>query len=167
MQASEDLEAGKPYIVYPTRSTLASVAEVISGVTISNTATPSTITIYDASNNPYTYQGIYIPTVLERGNKNIIFIGPDNKIYWPNTDNPMKAFRAYFTLPSSNTSSNFSLSTEEQGVVNNISMAEVSGLGSHCSADGIYTLYGQLVGTSTDQLPKGIYITNGRKFIVK
>ena len=167
VQASEDLEAGKPYIVYPTRSTSTSVAEVISGVTMSNTATPGTVTINDDNNNPYIFQGIYIPSVLERGNKNIIFIGTNNKLYWPNSNNPMKAFRAYFTLPSSTTSSNFSLSTEEQGVVNNISMTEVSCLNHQCSTGSIYTIHGQLVGTSTDLLPKGIYVTNGHKFVIK
>ena len=164
--ATADLVAGTPYIVYPTISRAADAAVSIDGVTITST-TPDIVTKNDNNGNAYTFQGIYVPTVLEKGNKSIIFIGANNKFYWPNSDNPMKAFRAYFTLPSSTSSTNVSLSTEEQGVSNGISLSEVSGLDIQGTSNGIYTIHGQLVGTSTDQQPKGIYIINGHKFIVK
>ena len=164
---SDDLQAGIPYIVYPTIST---TSQEISGVTIASTAEPAVVTKADNSGKTYTYQGIYTPTRLDNiaeDPKQVLFIGANNKFYWPNTSNPMKAFRAYFILPSAGTSSNFSLSTEEQGVSDGISLSEVTGLGIQGSPSSIYTIHGQLVGSFSDQLPKGIYIANGRKFIVK
>ncbi len=164
---SDDLQAGIPYIVYPTIST---TSQEISGVTIASTAEPAVVTKADNSGKIYTYQGIYIPTRLDNiagDPKQVLFIGANNKFYWPKTSNPMKAFRAYFILPSAGASSNFSLSTEEQGVSDGISLSEVTGLDIQGSPNNIYTLHGQLVGSFSDQLPKGIYIANGRKFIVK
>ena len=165
---SDDLQAGIPYIVYPT--TISTTSQEISGVTMACTAEPAVVTKADNSGKTYTYQGIYTPTRLDNiaeDPKQVLFIGANNKFYWPNTSNPMKAFRAYFILPSTGTSSNFSLSTEEQGVSDGISLSEVIGLDIQGSPSSIYTIHGQLVGSFSDQLPKGIYIANGRKFIVK
>ena len=33
--------------------------------------------------------------------------------------------------------------------------------------DGVYNLQGQRVGNTTEGLPSGIYIVNGRKFVVR
>ena len=167
---SDDLQAGIPYIVYPTISTVSNQEVTINGVNMASTTEPGTVTQTDNTNNVYTYQGIYVPTRLDNiaeDPKQVLFIGANNKFYWPNTSNPMKAFRAYFILPSAGTSSNVSLSTEEQGVSDGISFFEVTGLDIQGSPNSIYTIHGQVVGSSSDQLPKGIYISNGHKFIVK
>ena len=38
---------------------------------------------------------------LEMDNQNYLFIGANNTVYWPNTSNKMKAFRAYFLVSGS------------------------------------------------------------------
>ncbi len=162
-EVSGNSVAGTPYIIYPTKSISSGETVSIDGVTISSSA-PTTVEKTDRSDNTYTYQGIYVPTVLEKGNKSIIFIGANNKFYWPNTDSPMKAFRAYFTLPSQASSSNISLSTEDQGVTDRIQLSEIQGIE---ASGNIYSIHGQYVGNSPNDLPKGLYITNGHKFIVK
>ena len=110
----DDLAAGIPYIVYPTKSLASEEAEKLTEVVIS-TPSPQAITINDENGNAFTYQGIYVPTRIDNikdDPKQVLFIGPDNHIYWPNTSNPLKGFRAYFTLPSSTYSANVYLSTE-------------------------------------------------------
>ena len=36
---------------------------------------------------------------MENGDHNNLFIGANNTLYWPNTDNKLKGFRAYFQVP--------------------------------------------------------------------
>ena len=36
---------------------------------------------------------------MENGNHNNLFIGANNTLYWPNTDNKLRGFRAYFQVP--------------------------------------------------------------------
>lgn len=37
---------------------------------------------------------------MENGDHNNLFIGANNTLYWPNTDNKLKGFRAYFQVPT-------------------------------------------------------------------
>lgn len=37
-------------------------------------------------------------TQLENGNENYLFVGENNTLYWPNSDNKLKGFRAYFKV---------------------------------------------------------------------
>ena len=36
---------------------------------------------------------------MENGDHNNLFIGANNILYWPNTDNKLRGFRAYFQVP--------------------------------------------------------------------
>lgn len=40
-------------------------------------------------------------TQLENGNTNYLFLGRNNTLYWPNSNNKMKGFRAYFKVSGS------------------------------------------------------------------
>ena len=40
-------------------------------------------------------------TQLENGNENYLFVGANNTLYWPNTNNKLKGFRAYFKVSGS------------------------------------------------------------------
>ena len=44
------------------------------------------------------FVGVYSPTVLEQGNLNLLFLGASNTLYWNNTANNIKGFRAYFDI---------------------------------------------------------------------
>ena len=151
------LEAGKPYIVLPTKTVERDAVVVISDVTLTNTK-PEVVTI-----DGYTFQGIYAPTSFEANDKSIRFIGSGNKFYYPNSPNPMRAFRAYFTLPTGTTEAKVGMSfDEDMGVATGIVAVDGG------AVDGrIYSMSGQYVGTSTQGLPRGLYIRDGRKFVVK
>lgn len=166
VKVTDNLVAGQPYIVYPTQSVENGAVVAIPNVNITSTS-PAVQEVTAPDESKYKFQGIYNPTVLEKDNKKIIFIGANNKFYYPNSNNAMKAFRAYFTLPTDLSADAIFLTTEDHGVTSSIQMAEVSGLYTNMASQRIYSISGQYMGTQTDRLPKGIYIINGQKFIIK
>ena len=95
-----------------------------------------------------------------RPEKGTYFFG-DSKLYKQETDEKinMKAFRWSFT--SSETFNAKAFSMEEI-----LSIIKIPSTFTAESAK-IYTLEGQFVGTSLRTLPKGIYISQGRKIVIK
>lgn len=154
------LEAGVPYIVLPTKTVESNAVAVVSDVKLTSTQQVVTKT---ADGKEYTFQGIYAPTSFAANDKSIRFIGSGNKFYYPNSPNPMRAFRAYFKLPAGTTEAKVGMSfDEDMGVATGIVAVDGG------AVDGrIYSMSGQYVGTSTQGLPRGLYIRDGRKFVVK
>lgn len=84
------LEAGKPYLLKPS---LDVVNPSFEGVTITATS-PA-----DQTSDEYiSFHATYAPTDLEGGNRNILFLGSGNELFWPASDGQIKAFRAYFEV---------------------------------------------------------------------
>lgn len=83
------LEAGKPYLLKP--------ADDVSSVMFFDDMTIEK----DLSNTETEYvdfKGVYSPTSLEGGNRNLLFLGAGNELFWPASDGQIKAFRAYFEV---------------------------------------------------------------------
>jgi hypothetical protein len=155
------LQAGVPYIVLPTKTVECNAVAVVSDVKLTSTQ-PGVVT-KTADGRDYTFQGIYAPKSFTVGDKSIRFIGSGNKFYYPNSENPMRAFRAYFTLPSGATDAKVGMSfDEDMGVATGIVAVDGGAVSGR-----IYSMSGQYVGTSTQGLPRGLYIRDGRKFVVK
>ncbi len=165
VDANTSTVAGTPYLVKPTQDV---TSEVINDVKIVKATDGKPAPV---ESNGYKFQGIYSPTALEdmgADPENILFLGRGSQLLTPSTDSkPMKGFRAYFILNSSNGASGLSLTTEDGGIINSISLAEVDGLYTNMDNNRVYSISGQYIGTKTEGLAKGIYIVNGRKFIVK
>ena len=93
------LEAGVPYLVKwdkaadyddnPTDYDI--VSPVFLGVTVSNVNTPVT-----SSDGNVEFRGNYSPVALPGGNASNLYLGTNNKLYWPSADKTIKSFRAYF-----------------------------------------------------------------------
>ena len=83
------LEAGKPYLLQPSVEVTNPSFE---GVTIGATAP------VDIETSLIDFKGTFAPTNLEVGNHNILCLGASNSLFWPNTSNPIKGFRAYFEV---------------------------------------------------------------------
>ena len=84
------LTAGKPYLLQPSVDV---VNPSFEGVTIGVTA-PA-----DQTSDTYiSFHGTFAPTSLEGGNKNLLFLGADNELFWPESDGDLKGFRAYFEV---------------------------------------------------------------------
>ena len=87
---TDAIEAGKPYLIRW------AVADNITVQTFSNV----TITAAQgqAVGEGVQYVGSIGRTQLEINNQNYLFVGENNTLYWPNTSNKMRAFRAYFIV---------------------------------------------------------------------
>lgn len=143
------LEAGVPYLVYPEQDV--DVFNVF-GSTIDSELKPVSLASWD-------FIGIYDPVTLYAGDTSVLFLGEGNTLYYPNVTNDLKAFRAYFKT-SSESCANICV----DGISTGITTATLDGN----DGDGrIYNVSGQFIGTQSSSLPKGVYLRNGNKIIVK
>ena len=84
------LEAGKPYLLQPAVDVENPVFE---GVTI------GAVSPADQTSDTYiSFHGTYRPTELEGGNKNLLFLGAGNELFYPSTTANIYGFRAYFEV---------------------------------------------------------------------
>ena len=152
----ETMEAGKPYLVEPTRS---STTIEVKNVTI-KVLSPEYDVAEDNGGNIYSFQGTFEPYAFTATDGTELFLGKDNTLYMPQSKGQkMKGFRAYFTTPKAN---------ESLKVVVNGQTTTISSLMSGKTLTGkVYNLNGQYVGTSLEGLAKGVYVMNGQKFVVK
>ena len=143
------LEAGVPYLVFP--------EEDVETITIQGTLIDSELK--PVSQSSWEFVGIYDPTTLYAGDTSVLFLGEGNTLYYPNVTNDLKAFRAYFRT-TGQSSANICV----DGISTGITTATLDGN----EGDGrIYNVSGQFMGNQTRDLPKGVYLRNGNKIIVK
>lgn len=111
-------------------------------------------------NGNYTLTGIFSKTILTTDD---IYVASDDKLKAGNGTNSLKAFRAYFKYTGgSSPASELFLNIDGETTA----ISEVIGL--EVITDGpVYNLNGQQVSTTKEGLAKGMYIMNGKKFIVK
>ena len=157
----KDLHAGTPYLVLPSQPQTASSPIVLTGVNI--TATSAGYVTIDG----YTFQGIYSPTPFTINDRTIRFVAADNKLKYPNTTNPLKALRAYFKVPVSGGSGAQTQNAKDYTfAVDSFVPTSIANIQIEGDGDGaIYNIGGQRV--EGKSLPKGIYIRDGKKFVVK
>ena len=152
---STSIEAGKPYIVKPTKEV---VDPTFTGVNIEATAAKQ------VGANGYFMQGIYsVKTDLTTDGTNL-FLGDGNKFYKPlgTTTAKMKGMRAFFIVPQG---TNFAaLRANIDGATTAID--ELTTVVEQPTDNRIYNLQGQFVGTSFEGL-HGVYVQNGKKVLVK
>lgn len=153
----ETMEAGKPYLVEPTK---ASTTIEVKNVTISKLSGEKSEVI-DNNTIVYTFQGTFEPYAFKTNDGTELFLGKDNTLYMPQSvGQRMKGFRAYFTTDAK--------ANEFPKVVVNGQTTTISSLMSGKIMTGkVYNLNGQYVGTSLEGLAKGVYVMNGQKFVVK
>lgn len=84
------LTAGKPYLIKPSAD---AVNPSFTGVTISATSPAA-----ETEDAYIWFYGVYAPTELEANNKNLLFLGANNTLYWPSVTGNIKGFRAYFNV---------------------------------------------------------------------
>lgn len=152
--ASTTIEAGKPYIVKPTKEV---VDPIFTGVNI-------------VENDPvksgadgFFMQGTYgaKTDLLDDGTN--LFLGDGNKFYKPaKGSTKMKGMRAFFIVPQG---TNFAaLRANIDGATTAID--ELTAVVEQPTDNRIYNLQGEFVGTSFEGL-HGVYVQNGKKVLVK
>lgn len=152
---STNIEAGKPYIVKPTKEV---VDPTFTGVNIEAVAAKQ------VGADGYFMQGIYsVKTDLTTDGTNL-FLGDGNKFYKPSgtTTAKMKGMRAFFIVPQG---TNFAaLRANIDGATTAID--ELTTVVEQPTDNRIYNLQGQFVGTGFEGL-HGVYVQNGKKVLVK
>lgn len=84
------LAAGKPYLLQPSVDVANPSFE---GVTITAIAPAD-----QTSDEFISFHGTFAPTELTGGNKNLLFLGAGNELFWPAATGNLKGFRAYFEV---------------------------------------------------------------------
>lgn len=154
-KASTTIEAGKPYIVKPTKEV---VDPTFTGVNIVESDP------VQSGENGFYMQGTYgAKTDLTTDGTNL-FLGEGNKFYKPSgtTTAKMKGMRAFFIVPQGTNLA--ALRANIDGATTAID--ELTTVVEQPTDNRIYNLQGQFVGTSFEGL-HGVYVQNGKKVLVK
>ncbi len=161
-----ELEAGKPYIIrWASGENL--VSPVFTSVTISN-ATKNTSTTY------VDFIGTTSPFDFTANDNTKLFVGSENKLYYPNADMTLGACRAYFQLNNGLTAADVSgarMSFDEgndEVTSLNLTPALSQGEGAWYTLDGRKVANGQKPSqrhTLTERIAKGLYIYHGKKVV--
>ena len=180
------VKAGQPYLIKNSKATIDNffaddVTFTKTGIeTINNNGRKST-----KESEGYYYVGLLEPTKVNNNgdatynfnNRAVYIANPDNdgvqKLKKLSTNGTIKAFRAYLYFPVSN--NEFEAGDKESSLflsLDDILDGGITGV-DKITVDGkpvnnnIYNLNGQLVGTDASVLPQGIYVRNGKKFVIK
>ena len=160
------LTAGTPYLIRWTSGDHL-VNPVFTDVTIDADASTS------VNFNGGAFVGTYSPVSFAANTKSILFLGAENKLYWPNADMTLKACRAYFQLNNG---------AEARAIVLNFNDDEdnTTGIAPLLSPEGddagasprgglVGASWYDLQGRKLSQKPTtpGLYINKGHKVMVK
>lgn len=112
--------------------------------------------------------GTLQPTILNKGHQQLVLMS-NNQLHYmvPNPTDPMHACRAYFELTDIGTGTvaaakNFSFSID--GETTGVKVIDVNAPSTSINTR-VYNMNGQLVGTSMENLPQGIYVIAGKKVV--
>ena len=156
--------AGTPYIIKwgtPDNHPTANLTDPkFTSVTINRTYN-------DFSSNGVQFLGCYSSRTFTEDNTSILFLGSENKLYWPKSGATIGACRAYFMLDGSVSAARqvtaFSLIFGDGSSETGIESLSADSKDGKDGADAWYSLDGvRLSGKPTQ---RGIYINNGRKVI--
>lgn len=160
------ITAGKPCLIKPSK---VSDTYTIEGVTID---AEKALTI-DDPNNKFDFVGTYATTSMP---VNSHYLGNnDGKLYYITAKKEISGLKAFLKPAENNSGAKLSIafdSTDNDQDNNTTGIEAIKDYTDQDAANssankGIYNINGQFVGTNPAILPQGIYVKNGKKFIVK
>lgn len=159
------ITAGKPCLIKPSK---VNDTYTIKGVTID---AEEALTIAD-SNKKFDFVGTYVPTTMP---VNSHFLGSnDGKLYYITANKEISGLKAFFKpVSTSNAKLSIAFDSTDKDFDNNTTGIEAikdymdQDAANSSANKGIYNINGQFMGTNPAILPQGIYVKNGKKFIVK
>ena len=156
------IEAGKPYLVKWNNRFGSFSNPVFYDKAITST-TPTPVTSQDGK---VSFMGCYDAVPLTAGDRNTLFIGSNNTLYYPKRDLNLEACKAYFKINSSSAEvKNYVLNFEGEDDATSLN-EELRIKSEDISAvKGWYSLDGRMLQDKPSQ--KGIYIRNGKKVAIK
>ena len=161
------ITAGKPCLIKPSQVN-ENDTYTIKGVTID---AEQALTIAD-SNKKFDFVGTYAPTTMPA---NSHFLGSnDGKLYYITANKEISGLKAFFQpVSTSNAKLSIAFDSTDNDFDNNTTGIEAikdymdQDAANSSANKGIYNINGQFMGTNPAILPQGIYVKNGKKFIVK
>ena len=161
------ITAGKPCLIKPSQVN-ENDTYTIKGVTID---AEQALTIAD-SNKKFDFVGTYAPTTMPA---NSHFLGSnDGKLYYITADKEISGLKAFFKpVSTSNAKLSIAFDSTDNDFDNNTTGIEAikdymdQDTANSSANKGIYNINGQFMGTNPAILPQGIYVKDGKKFIVK
>ena len=155
------IEAGVPYLVKWANGDNIE-RPVFNNFTIFNDDPDETKLV--SEDGKVTFIGNYDPVVLTGGDKGSLYLGTDNKLYWPSADKTVNAFRAIFKVDTSIASQvrSFEMNFDGDTVTGIVTIEQEKG---NNRANRWYDLQGRQI--SNSKLSKGLYIHNGQVVVVK
>lgn len=152
------MTANHPYIVQATESF---GTKDIAGVTLKTYAKDENKV--EIANSSDTFMGTFVgsPSIVVFSDVEMnLFLGKDGNLYHPTADSKMKGMRAYFEVVE--------LTGSEAKVNIGGGLSSIGKLMNGEAMTGkVYNLNGQYVSNTLDGLAKGLYIMNGKKYVVK
>ena len=146
------IEAGKPYLI---KWNIENPS--FEGITLKAT-TPETVTSNDGQ---YSFVAVYSPKTLVV-DKTERYLSTDESLNYPvsadNKANLLKGLHTYYRVPATATVK-ISFSSTPNAITRPYMLTD--------KAMKVYNLNGQYVGSTLSNLPKGVYIVNGHKMIIK
>ncbi len=145
---ADAVTAGTPHLIYvPT-----TVAKpMFNAVTVKEGTQPVTTSLAK-------FIPVFNVTKLDNGNENILFLGANNTLFYPNTDSgDMKGFRAYFEVTGK------AQGAKAMVMIDNSVTSIKTILNESLQSEQVYDLQGRMVTRPT----KGLYIVNGKKVVIK
>lgn len=157
------MKAATPYLIKPSKDI--PMADVtFEGVKVSTKTTEEQAT----GDVNCKLIGTLQPTILDKGHRQLVLMS-NNQLHYmdPNPTDPMQACRAYFELTDIGTGTvaaakNFCFSVD--GVITGVKVIDMN-TPSTSSDTRVYNMNGQMVGTSMENLPQGIYVIAGKKVV--
>lgn len=148
------MSATKPYLITPT--------ETKSELIFSNIDVITDDAASKVTDGEFALCGTFGPATLKTdGTELFLAAGGILKKPAQGSNSNIKGFRAYFSVPANTNDAKISLGGFETSI-DNISID-----GMKLKNNQVYNLNGQLVGNSLNGLAKGIYLMNGKKYVVK
>lgn len=159
----DGVKASVPYLVRWTDESLENVADPVFQNVVLTVTSP--LSIKPNGDDATSFVGVFAPVTLTANDKSKLYLGGDNKLYYPATDVTVYAFRAYFELEDGAAAAarfhGFEL-TFDDGTTTGVMPLELSPAPSATTTPA-YNLGGIMLPTGS----KGLQIKDGKKVIVK
>lgn len=152
-------KAGVPYLVKPIDGAVIT-SPTFTGKTIDAGQTTTVTYKANGDGDEYSFIGIYDPTDIGGDCNRFVNAKGDALVKAKEGDSKLKGLRAYFKLPSAT-------ATAKMGVEDETSAVSLPTAVAPAKPKGVYGLDGQYLGTDTKALPRGVYVVDGHKQMVK
>lgn len=164
-------EAGKPYLIKPIKNITAADLTFINKQIEQTTPVDVSFKLESDANKTFTFKGVFSPFTAnskELADKNIKFLSGEKglDLVSPNGTGTMKCYRAYFVFPGKkgNVETEAKITNHDEATaVQPVKRQEAE------TEHVVFSISGQKVGKvkNASQLPKGVYIINKKRILVK